>query len=814
MQLFAAGGDDVKGSAAFFALIMTAAALFFAGFRGVCRSVNAAAPYGNAVILTVSAEEFGADGRDGEDDRTAIQAAMNYARDNATSDSPVTVTLGDGIFYVSDSILIYSHTRLVLSDGAVLSFRDSPEGIILQGGDRTKASYDTLTDVVISGGTWRGNASATGAHTELIGLKSANGVTIDGLRMEDSSDHFIMLTGVRNASVKNCSFSGYVSISPVDQFVKEAVHIDFLPLEDGELFPSKDIAVENCVFDRVASGVGTHNCGGGRFETNISVSDCTFNGLLYNCVNAYSMSGLSVNRCMAYGCGSFLWARESQGTFDANVVSGCGDRCFAMYDGSNVNIVNCVIKDVGENEEKGIAVLASDSSVVLESCSVSGTTGTAVRVKNSGALSLIRGNVISDAGLQGIFASNTGIVIEDNIVSDCQGIWTEASESVIGGNTVNGCLLGVSDHMGTSRITGNTIAMSGDYGIRVTGTEETKGCSVVEGNSIENSLREDVRIGTNCSGCVVRDNCAGMPFRLSYSRWTDVVAYGNGENPPPEAPAVNCTFEDGRPVLSWSRASGADYYIVCGVDKTDGSLSRIHVTRRLQYRPEGFYAYGNHTFLVMSCASDGTPCVYTIPTNAVDVSAEGRAARLRLLSQSGDVSALPGEEVSLSARASGSSLRYSWYFKKPGEIFWTRWNDRGFRFVRAEADSSWDGMQVRCAVADGAGRSLLSEPSEVKVSDSVRITAQSGDVTVAEGRLAYFSAVARGDDLRYSWYVRKSGSLGALPWKGHGSFCEAAVADASWDGAQVYCVISDRAGRQFMTEPVTVSVERNASSIY
>ena len=39
---------------------------------------------------TISAESFGADGSDTKDDRLALQDAFNYARDNATADSPAT----------------------------------------------------------------------------------------------------------------------------------------------------------------------------------------------------------------------------------------------------------------------------------------------------------------------------------------------------------------------------------------------------------------------------------------------------------------------------------------------------------------------------------------------------------------------------------------------------------------------------------------------------------------------------------------------------------------------------------------------------
>ena len=136
---------------------------------------SGSAGHRGTVKTTVSAESFGADGTDTSDDTKALQDALFYARDNATSDVPVTVTLGDGTYYLRQAVTIYSHTRLTLSDNAVLVFTGQ-EGLMLFGGaDRN--SYDAVTDVMISGGVWRGNASRTGAHTEPIGFHSASGIT-------------------------------------------------------------------------------------------------------------------------------------------------------------------------------------------------------------------------------------------------------------------------------------------------------------------------------------------------------------------------------------------------------------------------------------------------------------------------------------------------------------------------------------------------------------------------------------------------------------------------------------------------------------
>lgn len=778
--------------------------------------------------ITVSAEDFGAYGADDEDDRAAVQTALNFARDNATASSPVTVTLGDGIYYFSESVLIYSHTRLLLSDNAVLCFRDSPEGIILQGGDASQASYDTLTDIVISGGIWRGNASLTGAHTELIGIKSASGVTISGLTMEDSSDHFIMLTGVSNAVVRDCSFSRYVPISRIDQFVKEAVHIDFLPLGDDALFPSKDITVENCVFDNVASGIGTHHYGYGKYETNITVCGCTFSDLLYNCINSYSMAGLSVSDCEARNCDCFLWMRGSCGTFDAVTVSGCGQRGFQIHDGSSVRISNSVISNVGGgSDEKAFAVLAADSAVMVEGSSISDVAGTAIRVKNSDMLSVISGNVITRADGQGMFVSDTVICIKDNTVSDCEGIWTECAESEITGNDVSNCMYGIADHCGHSHIFGNKISQTYDYGIKITGTEEKNGSSVVEGNSVSASGRENVRIGTKCSGCLVRNNNIGLPFSFSYSKWSDLTAWGNGENPPPAAPEVNCFAKGGSVFLSWERVSGAAYYAVCEVDPGDGSLTKLTVTKKLQCRLENPASDQKRTFLVLSCAADGTPCFYTIPTNSVKAGgrAKGSTAlslpidfspisgkatgQIQFIKQSGDATAIQDGIVSLAAAAKGVGLSGKWYFKKTGALGWSLLKGHNELWEYVIADASWDGAQVFCAVHDGKGGQYRTTPVTITVRTPLRIVSEPADVIADAGAVVRFSVKAAGKGrLQYRWYYKKADAVDWSLWKGHNEPTLAAEANDTWQGMQVKCVIFDDSGNSVETRTVNISIEQ------
>ena len=315
----------------------------------------------------------------------------------------------------------------------------------------TANSYDAVTDVVISGGVWRGNASVTGAHTEPIGFHSASNITLRGLSMQDSSDHFVMLTGVSGATVSDCTFKDHFPISDISQSSKEALHIDFLPLKGGGLLPSENITVKNCRFDNVASGIGTHHYGFGKQEKYISVQSCTFQNLQYNCINAYSMVNLSVSGCTADNCPVFLWCCSTECKLNANVVRDCGEKCISINENSTAWLRNNQLSHIGTGTGNATAVLVGDSSCVIVNNAISDVDGRGIRIKGGNSMSAVRGNKISNAATQGIFLLDTKAVVEKNEVENCQGIWSESSETCIIDNKTQNCLFGIMHHGGNSR---------------------------------------------------------------------------------------------------------------------------------------------------------------------------------------------------------------------------------------------------------------------------------------------------------------------------------------------------------------------------
>ena len=753
---------------------------------------------------TISAESFGADGSDTKDDRLALQDAFNYARDNATADSPVTVTLSDGVFYLEQALIIYSHTRFELSAGAVLVYTGQ-EGLMVFGG-ATKNSYDAVTDVVISGGVWRGNASVTGAHTEPIGFHSASNITLRGLSMQDSSDHFVMLTGVSGATVSDCTFKDHFPISDISQSSKEALHIDFLPLKGGGLLPSENITVKNCRFDNVASGIGTHHYGFGKQEKNISVQSCTFQNLQYNCINAYSMVNLSVSGCTADNCPVFLWCCSTECKLNANVVRDCGEKCISINENSAAWLRNNQLSHIGTGTGNAAAVLVGDSSCVIESNAISDVDGRGIRIKGGNSMSAVSGNKISNAATQGIFLLDTKAVVEKNEVENCQGIWSESSETCIIDNKTQNCLYGIMHHGGNSRISGNTVIGSRKTGIHITDKEDSDSSAVIENNVITGSGEDDVRIGKNCVNCVVRDNNPGDKFRISYSKRSDIVALCNGKSPLPATPFVNCQLTGNRARLSWQRAEGAREYVIYNYDYVNNKLSKLAVTRNQYYDIENLPDDSIGQYLVVSRSAGGVESFYTFTTNAVEV-ATGLAAENAVLLYSQDVvSVKPGKNAIFKVRASGSGLNYRWELRRQDSSEWTAWKGMESSMISATAEESWNGMQARCAVTDSSGNTVYSSPTQVELTGESEIVMQSVDVAAFKDEPMSLSVAVREDDSQIRWYFRKAGQNTWTVWKGHHQTTVSTVATDEWDGTQVRCEIIGKDGKNSYSEPINVSV--------
>jgi hypothetical protein len=178
---------------------------------------------------------------------------------------------------------------------------------------------------------------------------------------------------------------------------------------------------------------------------------------------------------------------------------------------------------------------------------------------------------------------------------------------------------------------------------------------------------------------------------------------------------------------------------------------------------------------------------------------------LTVISQPEDCSVKTGGTLSFSVDATGKGLTYEWYYRKKNAM-WVKWSDQTKPCISITADKRWDGTEVLCFVRDSRGRSVVSQPARIRVTGSVRIVSRQNDILARSDQPVEFSVKAQGSGLKYQWYFKKRGSLFWSKWAGRDTSEFTVGADPSWDGMQVYCLITDIKGYSVPTDPVSVSV--------
>ena len=88
---------------------------------------------------------------------------------------------------------------------------------------------------------------------------------------------------------------------------------------------------------------------------------------------------------------------------------------------------------------------------------------------------------------------------------------------------------------------------------------------------------------------------------------------------------------------------------------------------------------------------------------------------LEILDQPQSTTISLGEPVTIALNASGSFLKYQWYFKKKGQTDFRPWPNRVRATETVTPPESWDGIQLYCVVTDKRGNSIQSEIVTVKI---------------------------------------------------------------------------------------------------
>ena len=190
-------------------------------------------------------------------------------------------------------------------------------------------------------------------------------------------------------------------------------------------------------------------------------------------------------------------------------------------------------------------------------------------------------------------------------------------------------------------------------------------------------------------------------------------------------------------------------------------------------------------------------------------SAKSSTATVRVLSiatQPKSQTVSKGSSLTLSVKATGSGLNYQWHFKKKGQTSWNVWKGHTHASETCVPNDTWDGIQLYCLVKDGAGNSVKSNTATITLFSESVITAQPKNQYIVLGKSLTMSVKASGSGLKYQWYFKKKGQSSWSVWNGRTHASETVTPNASWDGIQLYCKVTDGGGKSVNSSAMSVSV--------
>lgn len=223
------------------------------------------------------------------DDTKALQECIDKLKNGGVIYFP------DGTYLISATLIFYSNQTLKFSDRATLlrSSKSTPltRYLLASYSESDQAEYSGTHDVIISGGTFDGNAELTERST-LVNTVHCRNITIENCRFVNCAHwHCIEINSTENALIRNCIFEGPTYTAVNENLLNEQLQLDLAregsygPVYncDGKLIDfcaddtvCRNITVKSNIFKCAGfPGVGHH---GDCAHHNINITDNIFDG--------------------------------------------------------------------------------------------------------------------------------------------------------------------------------------------------------------------------------------------------------------------------------------------------------------------------------------------------------------------------------------------------------------------------------------------------------------------------------------------------------------------------------------------------------
>lgn len=238
--------------------------------------------------IVLNAKDYGAKGDGVTDDALAIQGILDFAQT-----APIRVLFPAGTYVVKQKLFAYSNTTLDLGGATILkSFNNSPGGVSLM------KLADNTENLTIRNGILHGNGANFPGVAGAEGFDMIHGTgikngTFENLVFKDVvGAHSIDLNTIDGLTVSNCKFLGFTDPAGTSPYA-EAIQLD--PNGAGGGTNNKNVLITGCYFGPSTTpgfgapfaGIGNHATLPGRIDSDIKITDNTFDGCAFAGVRAF-----------------------------------------------------------------------------------------------------------------------------------------------------------------------------------------------------------------------------------------------------------------------------------------------------------------------------------------------------------------------------------------------------------------------------------------------------------------------------------------------------------------------------------------------
>jgi len=193
------------------------------------------------------------------------------------------------------------------------------------------------------------------------------------------------------------------------------------------------------------------------------------------------------------------------------------------------------------------------------------------------------------------------------------------------------------------------------------------------------------------------------------------------------------------------------------------------------------------------------------------------AAALKITTQPKTGYTSYGSTATATVKAKGDGLKYTWYVKNAGKTKYTKSSITKSTYSVKMTDSVKN-RSVYCVVKDKKGKTVKSKTAILRM--KATITTEPTNVTVKKGSSAKVTLKAKGDGLKYTWYVKNAGKTKYSKSSVTKSTYSVTMSDKV-NGRYIYCIVTDKYGKtdksktvvlKQKTSPLTITMQPESTT--